>query len=58
MDGAAAPPKPQQQFLRLPVESACKLRYYDRPDLNDLVTQHAQDKARLQAAVDALRKVG
>lgn len=58
MDGATAAPKPQQQFLRLPVESARKLRYYDRPDLNDLVTQHAKDKAQMQAANDALRRVG
>ena len=57
VDGATASPRPQQQFLRLPVDSARKLRFYDRPDLSDLVTQHAQDKARLQAAIDALRQV-
>ena len=46
-----------QQFLRLPVDSARKLRYYDRPELNDLVTEHAKDMAALQAANAALRKV-
>ena len=57
MDGATAAPKPQQQFLRLPMESARKLRYYDRPELADLVAQNAQDKATMQAAIDALRQV-
>ena len=54
--GAAAPAG-AQQFLRLPVDSARKLRYYDRPELNDLVTEHAKDMAALQAANAALRKV-
>ncbi len=65
VDTATAPPKPgaggaaaaAPQFLRLPVDSARKLRYYDRPELNDLVTQHAKDVATLQAANSALRKV-
>ncbi len=66
VDTATAPPKPgaggaaagaAPQFLRLPVDSARKLRYYDRPELNDLVTQHAKDVTTLQAANSALRKV-
>ncbi len=48
---------PPQQFLRLPLESARKLRFYDRPDLSELVEQHAQDKAQLTAANAALRQV-
>ena len=66
VDTATQPPKPgaggaaaggSPQFLRLPVDSARKLRYYDRPELNDLVTQHAKDVSTLLAANDALRKV-
>jgi hypothetical protein len=63
VDTATQAPKPepgaspQQQFLRLPVDSARKLRYYDRPDLNELVTTHARDMATLQAANAALKKV-
>lgn len=49
-------PQPQQ-FLRLPVESARKLRFYDRPDLSELVAQHARDKAALTAANEALCQV-
>lgn len=52
-----AQPPPQQQFLRLPLESARKLRFYDRPDLSELVEQHARDKAQLTAANAALRQV-
>ena len=55
--GGATALGPAPQFLRLPVDSARKLRYYDRPELNDLVTQHARDVATLQAANTALRKV-
>ena len=66
VDTATAVPKPASgaagpgaapQFLRLPADSARKLRYYDRPELNDLVTSHAKDMATLQAANTALRKV-
>ena len=60
MDTATQPPGAQQQpqqFLRLPVDSARKLRYYDRPELNELVTTHARDMATVQAANAALRQV-
>ena len=63
MDTATQAPKPEpgasppQQFLRLPVDSARKLRYYDRPELSDLVATHARDMATLQAANAALKQV-
>ena len=39
------------------VESARKLRWYDRDDLSQLVALHAQEKHALQATVSALRQV-
>ena len=39
------------------MESARKLRFYERPDLSELVAQHAHDRAQLEAANAALRKV-
>ena len=46
-----------QQFLRLPVESAKKLRWYDRPDLNNLIQQNLRDKNDLLGVNAALRQV-
>ena len=46
-----------QQYLRLPVESAKKLRWYDRPDLNNLVQQNLRDKNDLLGVNAALRQV-
>ncbi len=53
------PPQPatDQKFLKLPVESARKLRFYDRLDLSELIKQHAVDKAVLEAANAALCQV-
>ena len=39
------------------VESARKLRWYDRDDLSQLVALHSQEKHALQATVSALRQV-
>ena len=47
----------KQQYLRLPVESAKKLRWYDRADLSTLVTQNLKDKQELQAVNEALHQV-
>lgn len=46
-----------QQYLRLPVESAKKLRWYDRPDLNNLIQQNLRDKNDLTGVNAALRQV-
>ena len=46
-----------QQYLRLPVESAKKLRWYDRPDLNNLVQLNLRDKNDLLGVNAALRQV-
>ena len=46
-----------QQYLRLPVESAKKLRWYDRPDLNNLIQQNLRDKNDLLGSNAALRQV-
>ena len=57
-DDASSPQQqPQQQFLRLPMESAKKLRFYDRQELSDLVAQHIREKQQLEATNGALRKV-
>lgn len=39
------------------MESARKLRFYDRLDLSELIKQHAVDKAVLEAANAALCQV-
>lgn len=39
------------------VESAKKLRWYDREDLNDLVKSTYKDKQLLQMTISALRQV-
>ncbi len=41
----------------LQLESARKLRWYDRDDLGPLVTLHTNEKLQLHAAVTALRQV-
>ena len=46
-----------QQYLRLPMESAKKLRWYDRPDLNNLIQQNLRDKNDLIGVNAALRQV-
>ena len=60
-DAAGASPESQagkvQQYLRLPVESAKKLRWYDRPDLNNLIQQNVREKNDLLGVNAALRQV-
>ena len=46
-----------QQYLRLPIESAKKLRWYDRPDLNNLVQQNLREKNDILGVNAALRQV-
>ena len=45
------------QFLRLPLESAKKLRWFDKQDLNMLIQLHLREKAELLDANAALRGV-
>lgn len=52
-----SPENKTQQYLRLPVESAKKLRWYDRPDLNNLVQQNMREKSDLLGVNAALRQV-
>ena len=59
-DGAPplpADPQQQQQYLRLPVESAKKLRWFDRHDVNMLMQLHLREKQELFEANSALRTV-
>lgn len=60
-EAVGTPPESQagktQQYLRLPVESAKKLRWYDRPDLNHLVQQNLREKNDLFGVNAALRQV-
>ena len=43
--------------MRLPVESAKKLRWFDRQDLNMLIQLHLREKQELFEANAALRQV-
>lgn len=43
--------------MRMPLESARKLRFYENPDLSELIKQHTQDKIVLEAANAALCQV-
>ncbi|KAK9815909.1 hypothetical protein WJX72_011792 [[Myrmecia] bisecta] len=45
-----------QQFLRLPVESARKLRWYDREDLNQLIETTLKEKQQLNDTIAALKQ--
>jgi len=49
------PQQPQQQFLRLPLESARRLRWFDAGDLAALAREHTADKEVLHEALLALR---
>eukprot|EP00873_Tetraselmis_striata_P035267 jgi/Tetstr1/455531/TSEL_042354.t1 len=51
------PPKKDQQYLRLPVESAKKLRFYDKADLDALIRAQAKEKETLYGTVNALRQI-
>lgn len=47
----------EQQYLRLPVESAKKLRWFDKQDINMLMQLHLREKQELFEANSALRQV-
>ncbi|GMH38047.1 hypothetical protein BSKO_05931 [Bryopsis sp. KO-2023] len=49
--------KEEQQFLRLPLDSARKLRWYDKGDVNQLVKVHARERQDLEDVNDALRDI-
>ena len=44
------------QYLRLPVDSAKKLRWYDREDLSNLIQANLKDKTLLHSTIAALRQ--
>eukprot|EP00775_Hariotina_reticulata_P005727 gene5727-5967_t len=50
-------PQSEKQYLRLPVESAKKLRWYDKADLAQLTRQHVREKHLLLDTITALKKV-
>ena len=45
----------ERQFVRLPVDSARRLRWFENNDLTALARQHAEDKKQLMACVVAMR---
>eukprot|EP00798_Chlamydomonas_sp_ICE-L_P010479 gene10479-8443_t len=54
--GGAAPTA-EKQYLRLPLESAKKLRWYDKVDLQGLVRNHSREKRELYDTITALKKI-
>lgn len=48
---------PQPQYLRLPIDSARKLRWYDREDLSRLIESNLQERQQLAEVNTALREV-
>ena len=47
----------EKQYLRLPVESARKLRWYDKGELPAITKTHLQEKRELNEAVSVLKKL-
>ncbi|KAK9917759.1 hypothetical protein WJX75_007885 [Coccomyxa subellipsoidea] len=47
----------EAQYLRLPVDSLKKLRWYDRDDLSQLVDISTREKQQLQDIIAALRQI-
>ncbi|KIZ00756.1 hypothetical protein MNEG_7208 [Monoraphidium neglectum] len=61
--GAPSPqhqPSPNQdgdrQFLRLPIDSARKLRWYDKGEVAQITRQHVREKHALLDTIAALKK--
>ncbi|WIA17304.1 hypothetical protein OEZ85_014171 [Tetradesmus obliquus] len=55
---AAHSPTPEsKQYLRLPLDSAKKLRWYDKSDVASLTRQHVREKHLLLDTITALKKV-
>jgi hypothetical protein len=44
-----------RQHVRLPVESARRLRWFENRDVNNVVREHAMEKQQLMACVAAMR---
>lgn len=42
--------------LRLPIDSARRLRWFEQHDVNSVVRQHAEEKQQLMACVAAMRR--
>ncbi len=55
--GPAPGKGPQPQYLRLPIDSARKLRWYDREDLSRLIESNLQERQQLAEVNTALREV-
>ena len=55
--GVAPGKGPQPQYLRLPIDSARKLRWYDREDLSRLIESNLQERQQLAEVNTALREV-
>ena len=55
--GVAPGKGPQPQYLRLPIDSARKLRWYDREDLSRLIESNLQERHQLAEVNTALREV-
>lgn len=53
----AANAQNDKQYLRLPIESARKLRWYDKEDLQAIVKTHVREKRELLDAITALKKL-
>ena len=53
----AGPGAAERQYLRLPVESARKLRWYDKGELPAITKTHLQEKRELNEAISILKKV-
>lgn len=49
--------KGTQQYLRLPLESARRLRWFDNADLNNIIRTHIREKQELIDLNDNLRKL-
>ena len=55
--GPAPGKGPQPQYLRLPLDSARKLRWYDREDLSRLIESNLQERQQLAEVNASLREV-
>eukprot|EP00882_Tetradesmus_deserticola_P030308 GHRQ01034014.1.p1 GENE.GHRQ01034014.1~~GHRQ01034014.1.p1 ORF type:complete len:169 (+),score=82.96 GHRQ01034014.1:594-1100(+) len=57
LPAAHSPVSESKQYLRLPVDSAKKLRWYDKADVASLTRQHVCEKHLLLDTITALKKV-
>lgn len=54
---ASAPQQPGKQYLRLPMESARKLRWFDKGDTTAIVKTHLREKREMAETLGALKKI-